>query len=150
VTSLFTLGGDVLAECEALLAQPVTGRRLPERRYVSHGQPPIEECDGALVVWFPQVETRQVGARDAKVTNRVVSVAVDVWRCWPIGDSHAPTAAELSVASAVVADDCDRLTSGLSGWFVERCGPVEWRAAVPLGPQGGLAGWRLLVLLGLD
>jgi hypothetical protein len=143
MTSLYDIGAQVLEECEALLALPVTGRRLPERRYVSHGQPPIEECDGALVVWFSQVDVRQVGPRDADLTNRVVAVNIDVWRCWPTGDVRAPSAEELSAASAVVADDCDRLTLGLSGWLANRCGPVEWRPALPLGPQGGLAGWRL-------
>jgi hypothetical protein len=147
---LYDLGSSVLAECEALLAQPVTGRRLPQRRYVSHGQPPIEECDGVLVVWFSQVEVRQIGLRDAGITNRVVAVNIDVWRCWPTGDTQPPQPTELSAASSIVADDCDRLTAGLSAWLVERCGPVEWRPAVPLGPQGGLAGWRLQVSLALD
>ena len=146
---LWTLAEDVLAECEQLLAQTVTGRDLPERRYVSHGQPPVEDCDGVLVVWFAQVDTRQVGPRDSGVTNRVAVLAVDVWRCWPTGDTHPPTVRDLSRASLVVADDCDRLTGGLAGFLGDRCGTVEWRPAQPLGPQGGLAGWRLQVAVSL-
>ena len=142
---LWTLGEDTLAECEALLAQTVTQRSLPERRYVSPGQPPVEDCDGVLVVWFPQVETRQVSARNAGVTMRLASLAVDVWRCWPTGDSHPPTVEALSEATLVLLDDVDRLTAGLAEWLGERCGTVEWRAAQPLGPLGGLAGWRLQV-----
>lgn len=134
-----------LEECERLLALTVTGRRLPERRYVSHGQPPVESCDGLLAVWFGQVETRQVGPRDADVTRRVALLCVDVWRCWPTGDTQAPTVAELTQASRVAADDVDRLTAGLGVWLADECGPVEWRPALPLGPQGGLAGWRLQV-----
>jgi len=146
---LYELAGDVLAECERLLGQTVTGRDLPERRYVSHGQPPVEDCDGVLAVWLPQVETRQVGSSDAMVTRRVVSLAVDVWRCWPTGDAHPPEVRDLSEASLVLADDVDRLTAGLALFLGERCGPVEWRAAQPLGPLGGLAGWRLQVGVGV-
>ena len=143
--SLWTLAEETLAECEQLLAQTVTRRTLPERRYVSHGQPPVEDCDGVLVVWLPQVETRQVAARDAGQTMRVAGLAIDVWRCWPTGDTHPPKVSDLSEAALTLVDDVDRLTEGLAGFLADRCASVEWRAAQPLGPLGGLAGWRLQV-----
>lgn len=142
---LYELAEDVLAECEQLLDQTVTGRDLPERRYVSHGQPPVEDCDGVLVVWWANVDTRQIGIREADQTVRVAGLVVDVWRCWPTGDTHPPTVAELSEASLTLADDVDRLTSGLALFLGGRCGPVEWSPAQPLGPLGGLAGWRIQV-----
>jgi hypothetical protein len=33
----------------------------------------------------------------------------------------------------------------LSLFLSHRCGNVEWRPAVALGPSGGMAGWRLTV-----
>lgn len=149
MTGMVDLAADVLAECELLLDPNVTGRSLPARRYVSHGQPPVEFCDGLLSVWYPTMETRQIGDSDAGQTQRVVELAVDVWRCWPVGDERIPDAEVLSKAAGVAADDLDRLSLGLSSYLAPRCGVVGWRPALSLGPSGGMAGWRLGVRLSL-
>lgn len=149
MTGMVDLAADVLAECERLLDPNVTGRSLPARRYVSHGQPPVEFCDGLLAVWYGPMETRQVGENDAGQTLRVVELAIDVWRCWPVGDERIPDAEVLSKAAGVAADDLDRLSLGLTAFVASRCGVVAWRPAVSLGPLGGMAGWRLAVRLSL-
>jgi hypothetical protein len=147
--SLFDLGAEMLNECETLLDPTVTGSSLPERRYVGHGQPPVENCNGMLCVWFGPIATRQVGRLDQAASQRIVEVAVDLWRCWPSGDMNPPSTDQLTQAALGLADDADRLTLGLSSWLIGRCMAVEWRPALPLGPQGGMAGWRLSAALSL-
>ena len=147
--NLYELGLDLLTECESLLDPHVTGRDLPARRYVGHGEPPVESCAGLLAVWFGPLEVRQISRGDTRQVRRVASVNVDVWRCWPTGDREAPTVDELTGASVMVADDCDRLTGGLPVWASDGCTNVEWRPALPLGPNGGMAGWRIPLLIDL-
>lgn len=140
----------VLTEAERLLSSTVTGRDTPARRYVSHGEPAVEFCDGMLAVWAGPVETKQVGPSKASVTSRVATVCVDVWRCFPTGDTQPPTTDELQQVSLMLADDVDRLTCGLAGWLSGQCRTVVWRPTVSLGPSGGMAGWRVVVQVGLE
>jgi hypothetical protein len=148
--NIYELQDAILAECEALLSPSLTGRSIPARRYVSHGQPPVESCDGLLAVWSSSLETRQIGRSDIDITHRVILLNVDIWRCWPTGDSQPPTLDELTNASLMVCDDVDRLTKGLGVYLAEYCGPVEWRPALPVGPLGGMAGWRITVMVPVD
>jgi len=149
VTVMYDLAADTLEEATRLLDPNVTGRSLPARRYVSHGQPPVEFCDGLLAVWLGPLDTVQVGQAVGHQTRRVITMSVDVWRCWPTGDSHPVPPEDLSNVSLMLADDLDRLTVGLSGWLSSRCGPVSWSPAQSLGPNGGMAGWRLSVGVGI-
>jgi hypothetical protein len=139
------LASDLLEEAEALLASSVTGRDMPARRYVSHGEPPVEWCPGLLAVWTGPLTTRQVGPSTASMTSRAMTYNVDVWRCWPTSDAEAPPPDELTSAALALADDLDRLSGGLARYLADRCGLVEWQPALALGPSGGMAGWRLTV-----
>jgi len=141
---------DVLACAENVLGSSATGRDELARRYVAHGEPPVEFCDGMLAVWAGPVETKQVAVSKATVTTRMVQVCVDVWRCFPTGDTNPPTTDELQRVSLMLADDVDRLTLGLSHWLSCNCRTVMWRPTQSLGPSGGMAGWRVLVQVGLD
>lgn len=140
---------DALAEAEHLLSPSATGRNALARRYVSHGEPAVEVCDGVLAVWTGPIDTKQVGTANAGVTQRSATVCVDVWRCWPTGDTQPPTVKALEAATLGLADDVDRLTLGLSTWLSCQCESVSWRPATPLGPMGGMAGWRLQIAVGL-
>lgn len=147
---LDTLLPEVLRQAERLLAPAATSRNLPARRYVSHGEPAVEFCDGLLAVWAGPVETKQVGPTKASVTHRVATVCVDVWRCFPTGDTQPPTTDQLQAVSLTLADDVDRLTRGLAEWLSCQCQTVAWRPTVTLGPTGGMAGWRVVVQVGLE
>ena len=149
MTGMYDLAADTLDEATRLLDPNVTGRDLPARRYVSHGQPPVEFCDGLLAVWLGPLDTAQVGPAVAHQTRRVITLSVDVWRCWPTGDSKPVGPDDLSKVSLALADDLDRLSLGLSGWLAARCGPVTFSPAQSLGPNGGMAGWRLSVQVGI-
>lgn len=140
----FDLAREMLAEAETLLAPSVTGRQLPARRYVAHGQPVVEGPDGLLAVTVTGLDLRQPD-RNTEITMRVAGLAVEVWRCWPTGDSDIPDPVALQEAAEGLADDCDRLLLGLPEWLATRCHSVEWRPVSPLGPTGGLAGWRIEV-----
>jgi hypothetical protein len=141
---------EILRVSESLLNPSLTCRDLPERRYISHGEPPIEDCDGILAVWTGSVDTRQVGTHKAMVTHRLTTISVDIFRCWPTGDRHAPSSDQLSEAALALADDVDRLTAGLATYLSQCCRTVVWRPTTSLGPAGGVAGHRVTVQVGLD
>lgn len=140
--------------CEALLDEALdglalarTGHAPPARTFVSHGEPvaDFDTCDdGLLAVWHGPIGYVQ--------TNRQIrpqtTFYVDVHRCVPTmaDDGAPPTPAEMTESADYLNRDLWSLLTYLydrASLVFEGCGPITWGPATALGPEGGIAGWRV-------
>lgn len=157
-----TLLSDVLGACEDAFAQ--TGApAIPSRSYLTHGTPVVEgeqltvQSLGLSVTHpFPLAQLRAV--RTTVVGS--AGVSIEIWRsCWPMpqvsaAGSTLPHPSKFGDAAATLALDA----STLWGWMADLAvnggmcpsfatigiaDDVSLSPLVPLGPLGGLAGWRL-------
>lgn len=138
--------GDLLTAAAAVVTAP------PERQYVAHGNF-AHDCEllaVRLVNVVAESDDQGAGAPACAVIP-VLRLEVTLLRCYPKVDENLPTAAELTAASATLADDAVALTGGLlARWSAGtlfptagiHCDRVEIGELTPVGPSGGIAGWR--------
>jgi hypothetical protein len=130
-----------------------TGRDLPGRQFIHHGQPVIDFCDtGTLALWHTPIETRQVGRRDAPQVQIVTTFNIELWRCWPVGNNMAPSLSALEDATKMLQTDVWCLITGLQHRLatIASCELLQYQEVRALGPLGGMAGWRVPITLGLS
>jgi|688.fasta_scaffold01756_14 hypothetical protein len=150
---LWRLAEDLLVLAEDALDPTRTGIDLPDVRYVHHGQPVVEFCDGGVLsLWHDVIQTRQVGRNDAGQTQLVVTFFIDIWRCWPIGTHIPPSLETIQDAVKMLHIDAWCLVNGIQENLsrVVGCELVQYQEVRTLGPLGGMAGWRMPVTVGLN
>jgi hypothetical protein len=157
------LATDLLDAAEACYAGPRTPPCPPDR-YLTFGLLPALNCD-ALLVTFTGVEPRAAFTGGA-VGNRCTAIprarlAVWIVRCFPTitEDGDAPPPNDVQAATALLDWDLGCLWDGLIGRWSDKalfpnfpgldCEAVSFGVAQPYGPQGGVAGWQLPVLVDL-
>lgn len=142
------LSNDLLAGAVAELTDP------PDRQFVAHGDF-AHDCE-LLAVRTLSIRTEAPDLHRGGPGCSVIPVIVlqlTLLRCYPAVDSDGtPEAAELSAASLVLADDAVALSGGLlDRWSAGtlfpsagvHCDKVEVGVLEPVGPAGGMAGWRI-------
>lgn len=127
----------------------------PDRQYVAHGLNFAWDCELLASSLVRVTLERQAGRGCAVIP--VVSLAVTLLRCYPkagdLGD-EIPAASEIDQAAQVLAIDATALAGGLNDAWGSGdlfpsvpsigCAQVTLFPGVePLGPAGGLAGWRV-------
>lgn len=135
-----------------------TGHAAPARALVTHNVPAVDLCTdtGLLAVYLfsaphihPRVTARAPGACQVVATAEII---VEVWRCVPtMKDDGTPfPTVDYEDSALALAVDLWCLLNGLyyswrSGALTlgEPCQAIEFRTAQPLGPSGGVAGWRV-------
>jgi hypothetical protein len=130
-----------------------TGQEVPERRFISHGQPTVEFCEGGtLALWHNPIETRQVSRTDALQLQLVTTFNIDLWRCWPVGSNFPPSPESIEDAVRLLQIDAIALIEGLQDGLetFASCELVQYQEVRALGPLGGMAGWRVPVTIGLS
>lgn len=156
---------ELLAASVVALEVSRTGVAVPSRQYISHGRPAVDFCQtGILVVYgdAPSIQLRGPNPRQdiAEQAGQFMLMAiaemfVEMWRCVPNLDDTgvAPTAAQLTASATQLAIDAHALWTGLvraqTGGTLFPAGMSNVRAEfgdpTPIGPQGGMAGWRMKV-----
>jgi hypothetical protein len=142
------LCNDLLAGAAASLSDP------PERQFVAHGDF-AHDCE-LLAVRTVSIRTEapdlHLGGAGCSVIP-IVTLQLVLLRCYPTMDGPEPPApAALTAASLQLADDA----VGLSGGILDRwsagtlfptalihCDKVQIGILDPIGPLGGIAGWRI-------
>lgn len=150
---LWQLSQTLFGVVQESLDPQYTGQEIPERRFVSHGQPTVEFCDGGtLALWHTPIETRQVGRRDAPQLQLVTTFNIDLWRCWPVGNNFPPSPETIETAVRMLQVDVVCLLDGLHQRLAKfaSCELVQYQEVRALGPLGGMAGWRVPVTVGLS
>lgn len=148
------IADDLLAAVVALFAE-APAIVLPDRRYVHTGIP-AWDCE-MLVVSATRIH-RSNPAGQGALFVRAPMLDLDIWllRCCPVVDETAgkiilPTAAELQAAAEERIADAARLAGGITEIIrgIEGCKTTEVGELVPVGPEGGFAGWRQSLSVGL-
>ena len=149
---------DVLEAVRAVFA--AAGVDLPDRQYAASAAVGSIAWDCAQLVVgvgriFPGIPGAEFTGQDLAGCRgpRVQSMAVVLLRCVPVPDEEGepPTSAELDTSAAELLADADLLHDGLidhllangAAWNDVRA----WRVGAldAVGPEGGLAGWSLVV-----
>jgi hypothetical protein len=152
-TYIWDLSRWLLGLAEKAIDPTRTGIDLPGRRFLFHGQPPIEFCDtGTLALWHTPIETRQIGRNDALQLQLVTTFNVELWRCWPVGNNVAPSLERVEDAVKMLHTDVWCLLEGLQESLAQfaSCELVQYQEVRALGPLGGMAGWRVPITIGLS
>lgn len=166
-STLPTILSDVLTACQNAYGQ--TGApEIPARTFVAHGQPVVQPGVDQLTVQslgisavhpFPLAQLRAL--RTTVVPS--AGISIEIWRsCWPSPDatSHASKNAvspqQFTAASSALALDLTTVWGwladlavhdGLVASFPTIAGAadISMSPAIPLGPQGTMAGWKILL-----
>lgn len=155
---------DVFLIDEAFLAAAVdalllTAAGVPERAYVSPGEPALDCCP-QLTVWSQTISEVGLDAGPGalarpKAINRgdriVITENIQITRCAPRpkqrgGEVSPPSAADLQACAQTVDEDGWALWLGISealryGDLANLCSGAERLGAQKLLPQGGCVGW---------
>jgi hypothetical protein len=147
---LQTLAADLLAASLAGLAVARTGNPEPDRVYISHNSPAWDECsgDGQLSVWIGPIVHTQVAVGSVCQIRASAPLCVTLLRCVPTmrDDGSPPTSAELTASADGLNRDVWSLLTELYDYVAALgCDIVDVGSAEPLGPDGGLAGWRVCI-----
>jgi len=145
---LQTLALDLLAAAEAAVDVARTGNPNPDRVYVAHNEPAWDVCDGTgqLSVYVGPIISTQVTLGNVCQVRPAAPFCVTLLRCVPTmnDDGTPPSAAELTTSAGVLNSDIWSLLNGLYDFATDLgCDMVDVGEALPLGPDGGLAGWRV-------
>jgi hypothetical protein len=139
------------------------GREVPERTFLSHGQPPGEptECAETLASWIAGIALTPpppTGKRGC-TSKSVLSLHLTLYRCVPTMDDDGtpPAPDELSLsAEGLQFDGWGMWREVHRGWTSGTlfddlgCEAIDLsRGMVVLPPLGGLAGWDITVLVTL-
>lgn len=149
----------LLASAVAGLAPSRTGHKAPGVTYVAHGAPAWDGCD-QLAVWVGPITLRGVagvaaGRSGVPTALPVAAFTIDLARCVhePDARGNGPTAAALASDAALLNRDAWCLHTGVSrdlGDVFGGCRVIEPGEMIPLGPEGGLAGWRWPIVVSLN
>lgn len=126
----------------------------PERRFVAHGTF-AHDCE-LVAVRVDGIELRPVdGSSTGCVQIPRVTFGVTVLRCYPDDVEPPPSAVALTEASRVLNVDAWHLVTGLVARLAAEtlftavnvdCDAVTISPGLtPVGPEAGIAGWRLTV-----
>ncbi len=150
-SDLHDLAADVLAAGQQILDTD-DGPEI-DRAFVSHG-PPALDCCNQLAVHVAAIGEAPTGAASVlapgsrHVTGRInlTTLVVTVTRCHPIVGEEAaiPAADDLTAGAAILNADAWSLWNGLyrmKDTLFAACDLVFFDGLVPLGPEGGCAGW---------
>lgn len=142
------LASDLLAAALAGLAPARTGNPEPDRVYISHGAPAWDDCDGSgqLSVWVGPIQHVQVALGNVCQIRPSAPLCVTLLRCVPTmnDDGSPPSAAALTASAGELNRDVWSLLTELYAFAAALgCDMVDVGSAEPLGPEGGLAGWRV-------
>lgn len=162
---------ELLTAAENALTLARTGNPIPDRVGRTHSRPVAEQCngDGQLYVYLgnPSVVIESIRAPSASQGNvhwvPKARFYVELWRCSPPTKGHAtPTAAQIDAFTARLAQDGWALVTGLEQSYLQGllfpgalpAPPVGARpnfgTLIPLGPQGSVGGWQMLVELPIN
>jgi hypothetical protein len=141
------LGNDLLAAAVDVLTDP------PERQFFGHGSF-AHDCElVAVSVLSIEVDQPDLAAgSQACALVPIVNLQLTVLRCYPTVADDAPTAAALTAASSTLADDAVAISGDLlDRWSADtlfptagvHCDRVDFGDLRPVGPEGGIAGWRV-------
>lgn len=154
---------ELLAASVVALEVSRTGIAVPSRQYVSHGRPAVDFCDTGILVVYGDAPSIQLSKPRQDIAEQagqfmfmaIADMFVEVWRCAPSLDDTggAPTATALTASATALAVDAHALWTGLvraqTGGTLFPTGMANVRAefgdVTPIGPQGGMAGWRMRV-----
>lgn len=152
-TYFWNVSQELFALAEQAIDPQRTGHDLPGRRFIHHGQPVVEFCEtGTMALWHQPIEFRQVGRREAQQTLTTTTFHIDLWRCWPMGGNAPPSVEQIEDAVEGLQVDGWCLLTGVQDGFkrITSCETVVFETLQALGPLGGMAGWRMSVLVGLS
>lgn len=162
VGALAAQGDAILSAAEAALVLATTGHAAPGKAFRSHGPPNLELCcdDGVLAVWLAEINHGPVNSQGPEpgcdpAENYAVWV-IGLYRCWPSGNTNAPTADEYDNASESLLIDAWALLTELYDRNRNEtllpgcdCQTVRWGDLVPVDPEGGCAGWEMRLTVDL-
>jgi hypothetical protein len=142
---------DLLAAVAAALSS--FGLGAPSRQFVSHGPPAWDLCEtDQLTVHLASTIVRQDAGRIVRGQAQLVAALhAQLVRCHPaLTDAGPPTVAAMDTAAHGLLVDLAAVEGGVIADppFAD-CWSVQWGTAVPLGPQGAVAGWDWTVTLTL-
>lgn len=158
-TILRTMANDLLKAARDAYNEVSGSHPAPARQLIAHGVP-AHDCD-ALIVWLERMPTQQQPNRGK--CGRIVQPTfnLEVSRCYPTADGRAriPTGAEEQRVAELLLDDLwtinHHLTSEWSSGTLFRsftgidCEDVQWQPVIALNNQGGIAGWRMPIVVTL-
>lgn len=124
----------------------------PAMQYVAHGLNFAWDCELVAASIVAVRMERQAGHGCAVIP--VATLAVTLLRCYPKagdGGDNVPSSDEINAAARVLAVDAGALAGGLVDAWADGslfaavpCSAVTIIPGIePLGPAGGLAGWRV-------
>jgi hypothetical protein len=160
---LYDLCHAILVAASALLSP------APDRQYVSHGPPPWDAglsgdgCKSQLTVGVDRIRSslqptlNQLLTQGSKQVVPVADIEVVLLRCAVTMQGRMiPTSAELDAESLALAVEAQALWGGLVTASMDGTlfptmhnGQFLWRGMEAVGPNGGLAGWRMTLEVGL-
>lgn len=128
-------------------AAAALGTSVPDRSFVSHNVPAWDGCDADQLT----VNLQGVTFKQTKGPRHAMSVASPLWvvqivRCAPNLDTQgvAPSPDRLEVSADDLLTDLDLIQQAVRSGAVAIFGAgavVQYQQAVPLGPQGNVAGY---------
>lgn len=164
-TDLWDSASSLLDFCSVALDQ--TPALAPARQFVSVGYPAID-CASLTVHAFPVTPgpfAPQTNPGDTfrqghpYVTLDMVTFTISIFRCWPSTAAGAPvqnpTPADYDAASEIMYSDAWQLYNALREGMQKGLlgGPCKYQRvdqAQPVEPDGGFAGWTIIVTAQLD
>ena len=152
-TYIWELSQELFDIAVAAVAPERTGQDVPDRRFIHHGQPVVEFCEGGtMALWHTPIEFRQIGRYDAPQIQTVTTFNIDLWRCWPIGNNVPPSLERIEDAVRLLQIDAWCLIEGMQTGLapLAACELVQFQEVRALGPLGGMAGWRMPITIGLS
>lgn len=136
---------DLLSKSAAALTSP------PTKQYVAHGSW-AHDCE-CLVVSLADGSFEPLARALTPQIPHVVVEIVLLRDCWPTIDGDGvPASTETQTAALALAADFGALLGGLGDDYAGGslfptagigCTDVQFLSTTPIGPEGGIAGWRL-------
>lgn len=146
-TAVRSLLRGLLANVVASLDDP------PARQYVAHGDRFAHDCElvavRAVSIGFDSTDSGPLPGQARQVQVPVVVLQAIWLRCWPTGADLA--AADITTVAEQLAVDVGAVGTGLTHAWADgtlfagmqnRSNLVTIGPAIPINPEGGLAGWR--------
>jgi hypothetical protein len=161
ITTLYQPLADLLADVVADLTD--NGQYLPDRQYVSHNAP-AWDCELLTTHWERvalQDRADAPGSHRARVagTRQEIACIITYIICVPTGDdaNPLPDTALLNDSAETIVNAGWVTYQGLTCRFFNKTLLTDQRFRIthfgqlqPLGPQGGMGGWRLQLTVELS
>lgn len=133
-----------------------TGHALPNHVLVTQNAPAVDLCtdDGVLAVYVwraPHIHPRTVARMPSTCLVTVTAeLVIELWRCVPTLDDEGNPRPDVDYENSALDLATDlwcMLTHLYVAWqdgdLGAPCKAVTFGAVQPLGPSGGVAGWRI-------